>query len=394
MKLFIATHNLTKHNSHLMPWRHICETTKYLREAGHRVTLVSLSSSKGKLKGSRLPASAIEIRKAFGYFHYDIREIVDQELPHVIYWPLSWRESCQRTKIVGRLAVPLVGYFPGGCHSLNSTLYAMKRIGFRAALPYMLEAISPKSMQLRILKANRFRRLIAMTTFTTNTAIAAGWPKNEIFTIPPGRDPQGSNAIAQSLVEKVHTWLDKRQFYLFMGPPSRIRGVHELLKAFDKAADKIEKICLVCLFRSDPISDRDHIRSQILKLKNRDRVLACWESVDKQTLNAFLNGCHAVVLPFVLVPSEIPLAIIESMAWSKPVITTKLSGTGEFVKPFGLVTTPGKIPDLAKAIVDLIKNTSLYTHKSKIAFETFQKHPTSQDVAFAWLKAAQAASNE
>jgi hypothetical protein len=42
-----------------------------------------------------------------------------------------------------------------------------------------------------------------------------------------------------------------------MGPPSMIRGVLEMLDAFDRAAEKHPDICLVCLFRPDSRLDND-----------------------------------------------------------------------------------------------------------------------------------------
>ena len=98
-----------------------------------------------------------------------------------------------------------------------------------------------------------------------------------------------------------------------MGPPGRIRGVFELLGAFEKAADKLKDICLICLFRADGLLDTEKIRGILSKMKNRNRIYTIWESLDIRELYSFIKACHAQILPFILIPSEIPLAIIETI---------------------------------------------------------------------------------
>ena len=230
--------------------------------------------------------------------------------------------------------------------------------------------------------------MIAITDLTARWIIKAGWPEDRIIVIPPGKEERITDRNAE-LQDSIKNWLAGRPFYLFMGPPGKIRGVYELLRAFEKTADKLRDICLVCLFRADGQLDAEKIRDILSKMKNRNRIYTVWESLDKRVLDSFLKACHAHILPFVLIPSEIPLSIIETMAWGKPVITTKSGGTGEFVLPFGIALPPGDVHALVRAMVDLAVDTSLYKEKCRIAADSYRSHPTLEGVSALWLKVAE-----
>jgi len=376
-----------------MPWRTVCEVTHHLQEKGHEVLLISLGEKKEKVKSTKFSFDILKIRKSPNHLHGDLQEIFYGMQPDVIFWPVGWRESIRRTRIIGNFSIPIVGYFPGGCYSFQSVLYAIRHVGFRAVLPYMVESICQQVRPLNFLKKNGFRCLISMTNMTSEKAIASGWSRKQIFTIPPGRNTKSIDKKTRSLPASTLAWLKKRPFYLFMGPPSRIRGVYEMLEAFDKAAAMIQDVCLVCLFRPDDVLDSRHIRRRIRSLKYHNRVFVSWKSLGKEELNAFIKSCHAVIMPFLLVPSEIPLSIIETMAWGKPVITTTSGGTGNFVSPFGIVTQPGSIDLLAKAFVDLIEEPNLYRNKCKAAVKGYSLHPTWEEISLSWLNAAKATIN-
>jgi glycosyltransferase involved in cell wall biosynthesis len=167
-----------------------------------------------------------------------------------------------------------------------------------------------------------------------------------------------------------------------------------LLRAFDLVARKRSDICLVCLFRSDPGADVAAVRRRIESECYAKRIICVWESLGKLDLEAFLEACHAVVLPFLLVSSEIPLAVIEAAGHHKPVITTGPGGTADFARPFGLVVPPAHSGALAAAMLQLLEDRQLYADKCDVARRVYAGHPTWQEVAQAWLSVAEKALTE
>ena len=117
--------------------------------------------------------------------------------------------------------------------------------------------------------------------------------------------------------------------------------------------------------------------------------MCAWESVEPADLDAFIKHSYAVLKPFLLVPSEIPLAVIEAAGYGKPVIATGPDGTGDFVDGFGLTVPFGCSKSLAEAMSDLLSDRGLYTEKCDAAKQVYEEHPTWDEVANQWLMAAQ-----
>lgn len=388
MKILIFTHNLNADNRHLMPWRTVCEVVEHLNSFGHLVEIVSLGS-----RNREGLSSLREIRKSKTYLLEGLTDVVNCYSPDVIFWPLTWRESSIRLKLVKKMNVPLVGYFPGGYYFFSAVFYALKRIGFAKTAPYFLEAFFEKIRGADFFRQYGVQNVITMSRLHGEMVRKAGWLENEVFHIPPGKDDNICDVLNSndSLPDDFTAWLVGRQYFLFMGPPGAIRGVFELLEAFELVAGKQDGICLVCLFRADAVLDSVKIRNKIASSKFSARIFTEWQSVGKGVLQSFIKRCHAILLPFVLVPSEIPLAIIESMAWGKPVISTVPGGTGEFVRGFGAVADLGDIEGLASAMVRLINDDKYYQERCKLTSEEYYRHPNWHKVASKWLQVGEAA---
>ena len=387
MKILVVVHDLIAEKSHLMPWRTCCEAVGHFRREGCEAHLLSLGNDKASLEGGLIPLNSKKIRKTKKWFTRDLREEIDCFCPDVIFWPVSWRESGYRLDIVTQTNIPVVVWFPGGIYSFGACVHAMKRMRLRAILPYFLEYLSNKKKYVRFFKKIRVRAVLAMTGVTARSAIKAGWPENHSFVIPPGKD-EVADRQGENLPSVVYSWLQGKPYYLYMGPPSSIRGIYDLLEAFECAALINQDIRLICLFRSDAVMDMDDIKRRISEMGSCSRIYCVWESLPRDMLNAYMASCHAVTMPFLFVPSEIPLAIIEVMAWGKPVITTLPGGTGEFVSTFGLSTKVGDKAALARALVDLEVDRELYKFKCIQSQQAFEFHPDWASMAESWLEIA------
>lgn len=389
MRILIAVHNLIVEKSHLMPWRTVCDVVTHMQEDGHEAHLISLSYRNSELQGHFIPQGTREIHKSPATsFSSDLKKELERIQPEVIFWPITWRESSRRIKTITKINVPIIFWFPGGVYSFSACAQAVKTIGLRNTLPYLLEIFSDKKRQVNNFERLGIKALLTMTQTTAGSAITSGWPKTKTFVIPPGKENATSQTTISSLPNNFKRWLGGKQFYLFMGPPSGIRGIFELLKAFDIAADIASDIRLVCLFRSDGVLDSEKVNATISNCKNKDKIYSIWQSLEAGELNSFMAACHAVTMPFVLVPSEIPLAIIEAMAWGKPIITTSPGGTGDFVKHFGLSSQVGNYKDLADAMINLHRDTALYEEKCQRTTTAYTNHPDWRSVSKQWVEVA------
>jgi len=388
MRILIAVHNLIVEKSHLMPWRTVCEVTRYMQEAGHEAFLMSLGEKNKDFQGNLIPAKTREIFKSGTAFTEEFKKELEKAKPVIIFWPITWRESYKKIKTIITFNIPVVFWFPGGVYSFPACIQAMKSIGLRNTLPYLMETVSSKKKQVKNFNKLGVMAILTMTQTTANSVLSAGWPKEKTFVIPPGKENSAPPESENTLPEDFKKWLGNKQFYLFMGPPSGIRGIFELLISFDIAADLDSSLRLVCLFRSDGTLDSQKVKSTIANCKHNGKIYTIWHSLKTEALNSFMAECHAVTMPFILVPSEIPLAIIEAMAWGKPIITTSPGGTSDFVKPFGLTPKLGNYNELANALIKLHQDTCLYKEKCRNAVDTYNNHPDWSSVAKQWIEVA------
>ena len=395
LNILVAVHDLSIAKWHLMPWRTAVEIVRELRVLGHNATLISLDNDAIDIsyeESDVLPAGTIRICKQRDRLEHQLGQLCEQSRPDVLFWPVTWREARWRTRIIVKLPLKIVGWFPGGVYTRSDSLYALRKMGLRPTIRYLLEAFYPKSSQILFLKTHGIDALLTMTTMTARVAVEHGWPSEMAFSIPPGRDAAYEQV--DPLPESVQAWLGDDSYLLFMGPPSAIRGIDEVLDAFALVSQVSRQTRLICLFRADSILEGDRITRKIAAMACNDRIYTAWESLPRPLLNGFIRACHAVVMPFILVPSEIPLAIIETIAHGKPVLSTLCGGTGEFVANFGAVTPVGDTAALSRSMLKMLTDQDYYFERCQKASEAYAGHPHWDKVTRGWAEVAEIVTRE
>jgi glycosyltransferase involved in cell wall biosynthesis len=373
--------------AHLMPWRVIREVANSQSDPDIEVFIVSLTLDTIRPKA---PDGVFQIPKDKKNLANELQRFVANHSIDVVVWPVTWHELAWRIRVVASLPVARVAYFPGGVYDLAACLYALRRLGLRMTLPYLLDSLIRPQRLIRHLARAGFTDLIALSELTAKVAAGAGWPQDRTHWLLPGKDAPEDTPHA-AIPRETAQWLGDDAYLLFMGPPSRVRGIFQLLTAFEIAARQNTSIRLICLFRKDDKLDSDAIRRTIERSAHRERIHVVWESINRPELLAFMRGALAIVMPFILVPSEIPLAIIEAIAFGKPVITTSPGGTGEFVSQFGFAPTVGDTTALADAMLTLVGDQSIREDKAQRARDIYAQLNDWRGIADRWLAVARRA---
>lgn len=389
MNIALYTHDLNVENGYLMPWGTVLEVGACLSTAGHSAMILSGVSSEPGAGWTARGVRVREVRKPKNRHNLEpLGEVCREERIEVLYWPLDWRRARTDLLSLERVGLQVVWYIPGAWYGLRQVMRAMCLMRSCATLSYLAQVLAPKHRFVRALLAQGARPLITMTDCTRDKLIQLGYPCDAVAAIPPGKEPLPAVGGPSALFNRWREALGDDPYFLFFGPPQAIRGVGQMLSAFQQVAQNHASVRLVCLFRADPGVNTTSWQQRVSRLPCRDRIVAVWESVNRGDLAAFLSGCHAVLQPFLLVPSEIPLAVIESAGYGKPVISTGPSGTGLFAQQFGLMVPPGNAKALAEAMMCLLTNKALYADKCRAALRVYENHPTWDMVAARWLAAA------
>lgn len=140
---------------------------------------------------------------------------------------------------------------------------------------------------------------------------------------------------------------DRMGPFLYMGSILSIRGFEVLIEALCRLPEDCR---LRILARGSGEEEQSSLKARLdaLGLMGRVEIKGGWMTPEE--LRQEIQGAAAVVLPFVLVPSEVPVSVMEAVACGTPVIVTDIDGLPEAAGGAGLVVPPGDAAALAKAM--------------------------------------------
>lgn len=386
MTYAIYTTELMQANAHLMPWRTVLEVAAQWQAKACAVLILSGDRQSGDEVISGIRVAHVPRPKGAAESSRFCARLAAEGVGR-LFFPIAPGSLYVRlVRQLGHARVALTWYYPGAWYTPGQVLRAATVMNRNALLPYALQALVPKRLWLRGLRALGARPVITMTPLTAGRLRAAGYPADRVLDIPPGRAPVARSGIPSEECAEIERAVSGSRFFLFFGPPNPIRGVYHLLEAFAQVSRTHRDARLVCLFRGDGNVDSTAVRERIAQLGFGDRLLAVWHSVGPADLDLLLKQCFAVLKPFVIVPSEIPLAVIETAEYGKPVVGFQGDGTGAFIAQFGVLAKHSDSGDLAGAMRRLLDDQTLYDERCQTARCVYAAHPGWEEVADRWAR--------
>jgi len=363
-----------------MPWRYVLDIANGIKRLGHDCIILTDNNLTQAKKWVNKDTIVYQIKGRFSFRNNNFTNLVNKIGPDAIYFPVS-----RKSAISGRLSnvgnILAIAYFPGSWLNLRTIWRTLPKLSFFQAFVYAAESLIPGSLLVKKLKKRKTAGLIALSSYTTGCLIHCGWSASKIKTIPPGLDPIPT-AMSYSETFKKHSVYNKsKTSFLYMGPPEKIRGIFCLLKAFDLAADRADDITLACLLRHDSYTEFNGVFKAHASLRHKERIILITDSLNKPNLATFIKASDVVVLPFLLVPSEIPLAVIEALSLGKPLIITESGGTSQFVKEAAMVIPPNNVEALKNAIVNIASRYEMRKKMGLKAKEIASRHPRWEQVS-------------
>lgn len=359
-----------------MPWRTILEVAKVMSCEGHDVIILNACYDERdvidyewqsvKIKSVKKQDSAIVL-------------MCDELRFEVLFIPFTFRDGLRPAKWIAQVKSWKIGYMAGGVYDFESG-WMLKRIGGLAvAKPYLMEAVVPKGTFVRTLKKLGVKHVIGLTDVSTNAVRNAGF--ENAITIYPGKDPFEEVDADDSIIREYG--LKGKKWLLFSGAPAPTRGAEVLLQAIDRAKD--DTIRLVMLMRTDVGSMYERFEQTLAKMKHPERVQIIKKKMTRGQLRSFFGEAWYGLLPFVVIPSEVPLTYFELLSCGTPVITFKNGGTTEYLKD-GLMIADKSIKGLAKALDEAWNDKELRIDKSANGLRIMNAHPDWCTVGKEWLK--------
>ena len=371
-----------KGKERLMPWRTLIEVAKTLNAYdGYDVRIVSSSSTDKVINRTYHGIEVVEIPESKRSF----KTFIASSNIDVLYFPVSWRDGLKNLTFLKSIKAQKIAYVTGGIYSWRGVYSLFKTTNIKIAKSYIFEILTPKSLITKKLKSFGFSKIISFSELTASVLIKSGWRKENVITALPGKDNFNKLKSNKSILEAKK--LSNKKFYLFMGAPAEARGSLQLLDAFDHFASKNTDALLVMLMRTDNHSNYKRFELKLEKLKNRNQILIIKETLTPADLKTYVEVARAVILPFLIIPSEIPLTYFEVLSCGTPILTFKNGGTYEYIKNAAVVCETGSVIGLEQLMVEMWNDDKLHEKKSKNALKLMNNHPEWGEANLGWKKA-------
>ena len=374
MVIVLCLANFTKKNCNLQPWLTIYRVSNYLLSQGHEVHVVTDQIDNSDLNG----ISIHFVDTLRGTNSQKINEIIDSIHPDAIVVdvnPLSlvtarWYRKLRQYRTIAYLSYPF--------YSIREIVTALPHINMKERYEYGRHILIPRYLWAGRM-VNFFDAVICQSAVTGKSITARTHSKIPVHVIPPGIDKERwtvTGRINQDPSENL---------FLYLGATTAIRGFSVVLDAIALLSDP--DIKLRVLARGSNGKGIKEIQAEVIRRNIQSQVSIKGGLLEIEELKREILRSTAVLLPFVLVPSELPVTVMESIACGTPVIVSSINGLSEAAGDAGIVIPPGDPSMLATAIKDLYLQKKRIMNLRAACTKQADQMLSWHSVSDRWLKA-------
>jgi len=375
MKVCIVIYGLTNQNQRLQPWRYILEVANQLSTLGHQVTLITENkhvSPEFAKNQSYFVKRVHSVRNFWWKTNQELIQSVHSFSPDMIIWSVGltsflhqkyWKlDDCLQIGILSSPIYSLIDLLRIGIPKLLANL--------QLSGIHIAGALIPHFVYRKAYQKSGLDWVVTQTQ-TTQQRFKQIIGKNSVEAIYPGVDDVWLDQSSSS-PEKKRAPIE----ILFMGSPAPMRGLPILIEAMALVRKEYPNIILKILNRKyagELEHETEAIEKQIDDFGMRNSIIIENGFLGQSALVAQVKAASAVALPFVLIPSDAPLAALEITALGKPLITSDLGCLPEITAGGRTYfCKPGDRESLKEALLqccqDIVCNEqcTVLSHKSKV----------------------------
>jgi glycosyltransferase involved in cell wall biosynthesis len=306
-----------------------------------------------------------------------ILKILEESKPDVIVWcgrPLS---SVALMRL-GHAKKPLVWVFESGVHNLKSLLHlswreiSSRHHGF--LFNEILNSIFPRFIIRITANSSTVKSIVVPSSYIEKWLLRIGVLPHKLVVIQSAVDEYYRIDRSSSGTLNKDSPKTKKDFVVtYMGSPCTLRGSDVVVQSIRGVLDR-RRLALRCflLSRGSSGNDHDHLRSEekyleklIDRLRLSNNVQIVSGLLTREELVRFIQLSDAIVLPFKLLQSEVPLSVLEVMSLGKVIVTTRIRTLEQIVgKDRGVLIESSDPQQLAEAILQ-IANGKIDSRKIK-----------------------------
>jgi glycosyltransferase involved in cell wall biosynthesis len=294
---------------------------------------------------------------------------IDQESPDLLLWHLSL-SSFIHQDLRHRFAPMTVGVLTSPVHHpLEILKLGPHKLSWDPDVVaiHLSGSLVPGWMIRRVFSPGGLRGVISLSETTRLYLAHKGVPTDRLWVVPPGVDQTWLNSASSAddrLDCRSRLGFGEKDFVVtYFGSPSPIRGLHTLLRAAEQIAPSQPQLRLLILSRrrGDERERQAAFMDSLIDGNGlRERVQVVDGFLEPSELVHHIAAGDAVCLPFELVPSDVPLSVLEAMALGQGVVTTSVACLPELVgTDRGFLVPSASVNALGQQLEAIVRSPNL-----------------------------------
>lgn len=379
-----------KNNLNLQPWKYFFEIALAFSKKDEVFVITNGEFDKKEIF-LKTNITIIET-KFFSYLsQLRLKKLIDSFDTDEIFWSISPLSIffillilIINKKIFAVVTCPL--------YSMSDVLKALiAGVNINSMRSIFFQTIIPNIFFQKLLNINKFRKIILLSDKNKNVLKSIGVRNKKLNLIRVGIQKKEKDYAINFIKLNRKTLIQKRIKkekinFLFLGSPRKIRGFYMTINSFALASKKINNANLKLLARRDKLLNKAKIESYLKNLNIMDKVVYDDKLLSHEAVVDEIKKADVILLPFILVPSDIPIAILESMSYGKLIITSDLDGLPEMVLNRGIVIKNINKNNLANVIVNVCESSTIIDNLGMKAATYISNYPTWSETQDTFLK--------
>jgi len=370
-RVLFVCHDFCAQNLPLQPWRYIHELASGLGK--HDFSIFLLTNGDADRESGRQAGGykVLKIDRLSPGNRKKMRECISSLAVDCVVWSLTPSSIAYRP-LFKTLQVPVWGLFNYPIYQYRELASALKHVSFKDLRQYYRNWAVPSFLMVPFLNSDLIKGIFCQSLRNIERLHEQGVRKEKLHHLPPGLDHESWKPDSKAELRPNFT-------FVYAGSIREIRGINILISSFCTALRENPGIRLRILARG---SDDREVRD----LRERCRRKGCEENIEIEggwleldDLKQRIAESHSVILPFLLVPSEMPLAFLEVLAMGKPVIGTDLDGIPEMIGECGIIVKPGDQKQLVDALISMSRDKHSYALMKENCIQKMSKYPSWTD---------------
>lgn len=379
--VFVAN-GFVKDNVRLQPWRYVYELAMHKAKTA-RVIVITEGATEALLTNWGVNLDVVETNLLSIKRQSQLADYIDSLSANEVWWSTTPRTIAYR-KVLKRLNCHKVAFITCPLYRWSELMRAsMAGVPYVQSKALWSQRLIPRFIFRSMLNSHIFNHVVVQSHNNYTILEQHGVKPDKLSILPVGIDVEDAEPIDESVTARITASYSKTEgetVFLYLGALRPIRGFDALLKAFPAVVKANPQARLLVLARGADDKKCANYRHQFEQQGIAENVSIIGGWLEKDEVRAYIELSDIVVLPFVLVPSDIPIAALEALARGKPVVVSNVDGLPELAQGRGEVIEPLNTAKFSSALVSLASNPAQLHKYTQAANDFIYSYPRWQDV--------------